>query len=282
MIKRIVSIVIATVCILGLNVHIASANTPIRIFVEGEHINLRDANGRTVHPQVINGTTYLPVRAIGEAFGRQVNWDNNSRSVFVGTRPANVPSRGDNIRVFIDGTLITPRDAAGRAAHPFIQNDTTFLPLRAVGEAFGKTVHWDARNQSVVIGRGTLRITSGGNTHVATMADIITLNPRAVSHTHRGEVRNFRGVPLQALFSHLGVQTSGRSRVSFRSEDGFSAEISIAEAINASNTFIVTQDGAGTFLGTPDTGGRGPFMNILTQDEFANRSARYLVEIVLS
>jgi len=201
MIKRIVSVVIAAVCVLGLNVHMTSANTPIRIFVEGEHINLRDANGRTIHPLVINNTTYLPVRAIGEAFGRQVNWDSNSQSVFVGTRPSNVPSRGDNIRVFIDGSLITRRDATGRVAHPFIQNGTTFLPLRAVGEAFGKTVHWDARNQSVVIGRGTLRITSGGNTHVATMADIIALNPRAVSHTHRGEVRNFSGVPLQALFS---------------------------------------------------------------------------------
>jgi len=282
MIKRIVSIVIASVCVLGLNVHITSASTPIRIFVEGEQINLRDANGRIIHPLVIGGTTYLPIRAIGEAFGRQVNWDGSSQSVFVGTRPANVPSRGNNIHVFIDGSLITPRDAAGNVAHPFIRNGTTFLPLRAVGEAFGKSVHWDARNQSVIIGRGTLRITSGGNTHIATVADVIALNPRAITQTHRGEVRNFRGVPLQTLFSRLGVQTSGRSSVSFQSEDGFSADVTIAEATNVNNTFIVTHDGAGAFLGTSVTGGRGPFMNILTQDEFANRSARYLIEIVLS
>ena len=281
-IKRIVSMVVAAVCLLGFNVQTTSANTPIRIFVEGNHINLRDANGRTIHPLVIDGTTFLPVRAIGEAFGRQVNWDGNSQSVFVGNRPANVPSRGDNIRVFIDGSQITPRDAAGRVAHPFIRDGTTFLPLRAVGEAFGKSVHWDARNNSVIIGRGTMRITSGGNTHVATVADIAALNPRAVTQTHRGEVRNFRGVPMQALFSRLGVQTSGRNSVSIRSEDGFSTEITIAEALNANNAFIVTHDGAGAFLGTSATGGSGPFMNVMAQDEFANRSARYIIEIVLS
>jgi len=273
---------LAAVCIFGVTTPIASAQTVIRVFIEGELITPRDAQGRIVQPQIIDGTTFLPVRAIGEAFGRAVDWDGATQSVFVGNRPATVPPRGNTIRVFIDGTQITPRDAQGRTVHPFIQDGTTFLPVRAIGEAFGQDVHWDSRNQSVFVGRGTFTITAGGTTHTATMADILALNPRAVTQTHRDEERHFRGVPLASIFTRLGVSTSGASMVTFHSEDGFSAAVTMTEALDVSNTFIVIEHGDGRSLGTIDTDGRGPFMNVISQDPFANRSARYITEITLS
>ena len=36
-----------------------------------------------VAPQIINDRTYLPLRAVGEGLGAQVNWDGNTRSVFI-------------------------------------------------------------------------------------------------------------------------------------------------------------------------------------------------------
>ena len=282
LIKRLLLTALAMICILGATFPAASAQPAIRVFVEGSLVTARDTQGRLVQPQVIGGTTFLPFRAIGEAFGRDVSWDGATQSVFIGTRPANVPPRGSNIRVFIDGTQITPRDAQGQAVHPFIQDGTTFLPVRAVGDAFGKDIYWDARNQSVFVGRGTFTITAGGSTHTATMADILALSPRAVTQPHRGELRHFRGVPLAAVFSRLGVNHSGAALVTLNSEDGFSTAITIAEALDRSNAFIVIEDGNGRPLGTIDTEGRGPFMNVVSQDQFANRSARHLTEIVLS
>ena len=280
--SRLLLTALAAACILGVLTPAASAQSTIRIFIEGELLTARDAQGRTVRPQIIDGTTFLPVRAIGEAFGRTVEWDGASQSVFVGGRPSTVPARGNNIRVFIDGRQITPRNAQGVTVHPFIQDGTTFLPIRAIGEAFGKDVHWDSRNQSVIIGRGTFTITAGGTTHTATMADILALTPRAVTQPHRGETRNFRGVPLASVFTRLGVSTTGISTVTFHSEDGFSASVTLSEALDSSNTFIVIQDGSGASLGTIETGGRGPFMNVISQDSFANRSARYITRITLS
>jgi hypothetical protein len=202
--------------------------------------------------------------------------------VFVGRRPANVLPRGDNIRIYIDGTLITPRNVQGVVVHPFIRNGTTFLPIRAIGEAFGKDVYHDSRNNSVFVGRGTFTIIVDGRRHIGTMADILALSPRAVSQPHRDEVRQFRGVPLASVFTRLGVNHAGTSMVTFNSEDGFSATVPLAEALDASNTFIVIENGDGSSLGTADTGGRGPFMNVLSQDQFANRSARNIVSITLS
>jgi hypothetical protein len=59
----------------------------IRIFVDNRPIDPRDANGTSVEPFIVNGTTYLPVRAVAEALGMEVGWDNATKSVYIGTIP---------------------------------------------------------------------------------------------------------------------------------------------------------------------------------------------------
>ena len=59
----------------------------------------------------------------------------------------------NNIKIFIDGGEIVPKDANGNLVEPFIMNGTTYLPVRAVSNAFGKDVVWDGVNQSVYIGK---------------------------------------------------------------------------------------------------------------------------------
>jgi hypothetical protein len=58
-----------------------------------------------------------------------------------------------DIKIYIDGTLISPKDATGKAVEPFIIDGTTYLPVRAVGEAFGKEVSWDGATSSVYVGK---------------------------------------------------------------------------------------------------------------------------------
>jgi hypothetical protein len=59
----------------------------IRIFVDGKHVDPKDATGASVEPFTINGTTYLPVRAIAEALGMEVSWDNSTQTVYIGALP---------------------------------------------------------------------------------------------------------------------------------------------------------------------------------------------------
>ena len=58
----------------------------------------------------------------------------------------------NNIKIYVDGIKIDPKDANGNAVEPFIYNGTTYLPVRAVGEAINKPVHWDGATQSVYLG----------------------------------------------------------------------------------------------------------------------------------
>jgi len=53
----------------------------MKIALNGNTVTPKDANGKAVEPFVIDGTTYLPVRAIGNALGMGVDWDSNTNTV---------------------------------------------------------------------------------------------------------------------------------------------------------------------------------------------------------
>lgn len=59
----------------------------VKIYIDGKQIEPRDVNGNKVEPFIYNGTTYLPVRAVGEAFGKAVSYDGKTKSVYVGMNP---------------------------------------------------------------------------------------------------------------------------------------------------------------------------------------------------
>lgn len=57
----------------------------IRIVLDGEELEPKDANGNRVEPFIYNGTTYLPVRAVAEALGKPVYWDGPEFTVYLGS-----------------------------------------------------------------------------------------------------------------------------------------------------------------------------------------------------
>lgn len=59
----------------------------------------------------------------------------------------------NNIKIYIDGNQIQPKDAQGNVVEPFIMDGTTYLPIRAVSNAFAKSVQWDGKTNSVYIGK---------------------------------------------------------------------------------------------------------------------------------
>lgn len=74
----------------------------ISIYIDDAKLNPTDVNGNPVEVFSYNGTTYLPVRAISEAFGKQVQWDGKTQSVYIGShsvaqqQPASVTTEQEN------------------------------------------------------------------------------------------------------------------------------------------------------------------------------------------
>ena len=62
----------------------ASLNYGITIKYNGEVQEMKDANSNRVYPISYEGTTYLPVRAVANLLGIEVNWDGPTQTVWLG------------------------------------------------------------------------------------------------------------------------------------------------------------------------------------------------------
>lgn len=74
----------------------------------------------------------------------------------VGTAAATIGSRTltadyNDIKIELNGQQLTPTDAAGNPVEPFAVNGTTYLPVRAVGNALGMDVDWDGATSTVLL-----------------------------------------------------------------------------------------------------------------------------------
>ncbi len=126
------------------------ANAQCNILIDGEELICKDANGTVVSPFVYEGTTYVPVRAIGEAFDETINWDQATKTVHIGEQGGS-PVLSDNINIFYNGEEFVCLDANGTRVFPRLQDSTTFLPIRAIGQLFGKTVTWDNVSKTAIL-----------------------------------------------------------------------------------------------------------------------------------
>lgn len=55
----------------------------IRLYVDNEFVELKDANGTIVKPFIKNGTTYVPLRGVSQALGCWVRWDGQTKTAAV-------------------------------------------------------------------------------------------------------------------------------------------------------------------------------------------------------
>ncbi len=83
----------------------------IKIEVDGTEITPTDVNGASTEPFTIDGTTYLPIRAVSDALGYSVSWDETTKTVHI---LANAVSADDAITgittigyVDVDGAKIS-------------------------------------------------------------------------------------------------------------------------------------------------------------------------------
>ena len=147
----------------------------IKIVLDGTLLIPRDANGEVVDPFILNGTTYLPLRAVAGALGLGIQWDGPTSTITLTSGAAKAANYGESsgnvgtalytlvyrgIKIILDGALITPRDASGNVVEPFIIDGTTYLPVRALSNALGFDVGWDNATSTVSISSGA---SSGGS-----------------------------------------------------------------------------------------------------------------------
>ena len=109
-------------------------------------------SGRGTNPVVLNGRTLVPIRAIIEAFGGYVGWEESSQTVIL-------VLEDDTIKLGIDRTVAYLNDTAQILdVAPTVINERTMLPIRFVAEGFNLGVAWENDTQTVSIIRNSFDI----------------------------------------------------------------------------------------------------------------------------
>ena len=105
--------------------------------------------GRGTKPMITNGRTLVPIRAIIEAFGGVVGWEESTQSVLL-------TMEDDTIKLVINSNVAyLNNNAETLDVAPTVINDRTMLPIRFVAEGFNLGVAWDSSTQTVSIIRNT-------------------------------------------------------------------------------------------------------------------------------
>lgn len=119
--------------------HEMKGTKPITVYLDGVELYFDS------QPVIVNQNTMVPMRKIFESLGSAVEWDNKARTVTAIAGNKTLKLTIGSTTAYIDGTKV-PLDSP-----PFIQNDTTFVPLRFVSENLGVDVKWDNSMRRVVM-----------------------------------------------------------------------------------------------------------------------------------
>ena len=65
----------------------------IKINIDGKNYVAKDVNGNEVEPFTYNGTTFLPVRGVANAFGKNVVWDDRTKTVNITSQASSSEKR---------------------------------------------------------------------------------------------------------------------------------------------------------------------------------------------
>jgi hypothetical protein len=113
--------------------------------------DIMTVNGNAVQleaaPEIKNGSTFLPLRAIAEAFGATVNYnvlDDGSIGVTVTLGNKTIGLQTGNSSAVVNGNVVS-------VVPPYIKNGRTMVPVRVISEGFGAIVGWDGVNKVVTI-----------------------------------------------------------------------------------------------------------------------------------
>ena len=135
------------------------------VFVEGREVYCWTPDGKQTNYLSYNGTTYIPIRTADEWMGKNVAWDEASKTITLSGTSEKVyhnqteyeaddqtleklRNEGmtvklrDDIKVVVDGKTQDFKNAKGEAVYPINYNNMNYLPVRNIGELLNMTVKY--------------------------------------------------------------------------------------------------------------------------------------------
>ncbi len=143
--KKIIALTAAAMTVLGAaSLPAAADDEPVTVIINGEALVIPEGD---TQPYIEEGRTLVPMRAIFEALGAYINWDQDTKTVvsYDPISDVSITMQVDSATIFVGETPVE-LDVPAR-----LVNDRTVVPVRAVSEGMHSQVDWDENTRTVTI-----------------------------------------------------------------------------------------------------------------------------------
>jgi peptidoglycan endopeptidase LytE len=140
-----------------------AATAPVHAKMDGRDL------ATPVDPIIENQRTLMPMRALLEALGATVGWDQDTHTVTSSLNGTTIQAQIGNTTAVVNGKQVALE------VPPRIVESSTLIPLRFFIEAFGMSVGWDGDTRTVLISTRPAPVTA-----VTVSRDATSENRKAV------------------------------------------------------------------------------------------------------
>ena len=139
----------------------------MKIKLDGKIVTAVDDSGNKYYPVLIDGRSYLPLRALGNLVGVTVGFNSDTRRITIDTKTAKTQkfaaeqpigkqldkkaSIVKDMYLNLNGDDIFPKDSTGVPVYPAIIDGRSYLPIRATESVFGIKVDYDTPSRTIII-----------------------------------------------------------------------------------------------------------------------------------
>ena len=151
MLKKFISVfVLLLFCIFFNALFVNAAETAVVLQIDNPVMTVNGVEkavdeGYDTKPVIVDGRTLLPVRAVIEEFGGNVNWNSDTKEVSLTHNENEIVLTINSTQASINSS-VQNLDTA-----PVIINNRTMLPIRFIAESFGFDVECNQNNKTITI-----------------------------------------------------------------------------------------------------------------------------------
>lgn len=146
--RKIMGTILLVYILSALTINIMGAEQKLRVDLNGEEVAFSGAQ-----PVIVRGRTLIPLRGLFEKMGYTIGWEPATKTATLIKGPSLISMRDGHKALQVNQNSVM-LDVPAQ-----IINNSMMIPLRAISEATGANVNWDANTKTVHIGTITRNIT---------------------------------------------------------------------------------------------------------------------------
>ena len=144
--RRVVKFTISILLAVSAGLSMAYADDDISVILNGEKVVFNDAQ-----PMIYEERTLIPVRAVFEKGGWNVDWDSENKMAIIGNDKKVVFITINDSSMQLYDIDTDTQEVISLDVSAMIIDGSTMIPLRAVCEAMGSSVEWEGSTRTVYI-----------------------------------------------------------------------------------------------------------------------------------